>query len=309
MMKKMIFGELKDEAMAQKIIADLHRKGIVAQKDLVNLNRQDIYQLSVEKDEDFPPALDLFRVHLGFAPSLNPSPEEERLYRTPLGLWTKGLLILGTATGLFLMFGEREALLNGLTIAKDQSAFLPEVLKGEFWRLITPIFLHFGPLHILFNMLCLKDFGSVVEQDHGVTRYLSFIAITAVGSNMAQYYVAGPMFGGYSGVLFGLLGWLWVYSRLNPKAQQVLPKSSVFVLLLWFFLCLFGVIPQIANTAHAVGLSLGMMAGIGFAYQDALTIKWTSASLWLGLSLVLSVLTLCVEYYRLNSLFFGQQFF
>jgi GlpG protein len=265
---KLIFGELKDQAMAQKILVDLKKRGIDARSDLVVLNAQEIYQLSVEREEDFPEALDRFRVQLGFAPNLSPTPEEERLLTTPLGYWTRGFLIVGSACGLFLMFGEKEAILSIMTITQSRSDFLPEVASGEFWRLITPIFLHFNIMHILFNMLCLKDFGSVVEQDHGVKRYLSFFVVAGIGSNLAQYFVAGPLFGGYSGVLFGLLGWLWVYSRLNPKASQVLPKSSVVLLLLWFFLCLFGLIPQIANTAHAVGLSLGMLAGIVFAKWD-----------------------------------------
>jgi GlpG protein len=307
-MANFIFGELKDKSMVQKILADLKRREITAHAQFVVHNSQEIYQLSVEREEDFPLALESFRVHLGFAPVFNPTPEEERLYKTPLGVWTRAFLIVGTAMGILLMFGQREQILAMLTISASKTDFLPEVMQGEFWRLLTPIFLHFNIMHILFNMLCLKDFGSVVEQDHGVKRYLSFFVIAGGASNLAQYFVAGPLFGGYSGVLFGLLGWLWVYSKLNPKASQVLPKSSVVLLLIWFFLCLFGLIPQIANTAHAVGLSLGMLTGIFFAFQDEKSVKVTDAIFWAVCSLLLSALTLVVEYFRFNSTFFGLQF-
>jgi GlpG protein len=139
--------------------------------------------------------------------------------------------------------------------------FLPEVRHGEIWRLITPIFIHMNLAHLLFNMLCLKDFGSMIEARRGSARLLLMVLVIGVGSNLGQYFWNGPEFGGISGVLYGLFGFIWMRGRFDPASGLRLPQADIVMMVGWFFLCFFHVIPRVANGAHGVGLVMGMIWG------------------------------------------------
>jgi GlpG protein len=138
---------------------------------------------------------------------------------------------------------------------------LEQVWYRQPWRLVTPIFLHFGFLHILFNMLMLLQLGTIVEMARGPWRYLLFVLAIAIPSNLAQYYWNGPMFGGMSGVLYGLFGYVWMKSRYEPASGFYVTPNTVTWMVGWFLLCLFGVIGHVANAAHAAGFAAGIILG------------------------------------------------
>jgi GlpG protein len=138
---------------------------------------------------------------------------------------------------------------------------LPEIRHGQVWRLITPIFLHFGILHIFFNMWWMKDLGSMVEGRQNSFFLVVFVLAVAVVSNSAQYLLDGPAFGGMSGVVYGLLGYIWIRGKYDPGSGLFLHRSIVIYMIIWFFLCLSGAIGQVANAAHGAGLLLGMAWG------------------------------------------------
>jgi GlpG protein len=152
-------------------------------------------------------------------------------------------------------------------------SWLQDVRGGEVWRLATPIFLHFGLFHLLFNMVVLQQFGALIEARRGAWRYLALILITAVASNVAQYYLrvtwenggfsvqANPAFGGMSGVLYGLFGYLWMKSRYEPALGLTLNPRIVVLMIAWLFVCISGVMGPVANTAHLVGLLVGVVIG------------------------------------------------
>jgi GlpG protein len=138
---------------------------------------------------------------------------------------------------------------------------LQEIRRGEIWRLFTPMFIHFGPIHILFNMLWLRDLGSMIEARQS-TWHLAILAL-AIGtcSDVAQFFVSGPDFGGMSGVVYGLLGYIWMRGKFDPASGLFMHKSTVTMMIVWFFLCFTPLLGHIANTAHAVGLGMGMAWG------------------------------------------------
>jgi GlpG protein len=148
-----------------------------------------------------------------------------------------------------------------MSLLKPEMGFLPEVRQGQVWRLITPIFIHWNLLHLLFNMLCLKDFGSMIEARQGSVKLLLMVVVIGVASNLGQTWVSGPQFGGISGVLYGLFGFIWMRGRLDPASGLHLSSTNIVAMVAWFFLCLFGFIGNIANTAHGVGLVMGMVWG------------------------------------------------
>ena len=137
---------------------------------------------------------------------------------------------------------------------------MPDVLRGEVWRLITPIFLHFNFLHIFFNMLCLRDMGSMIESRQGSWMLLALVLVFGVTSDVGQFLVAGGGFGGMSGVIYGLLGYIWIRGKLDPGSGLYLHPSTVTLMLVWFFGC-FVFVMGVANAAHAVGLVMGMAWG------------------------------------------------
>jgi GlpG protein len=139
---------------------------------------------------------------------------------------------------------------------------LVEISRGQFWRLATPILLHFSLLHILFNMLWLWQLGSMMEMLRGWRRYALFVATIAVLSNLGQYIVSGPAFGGMSGVVYALLGYAWIRGRYDPASGFFVEPQIVLFMTIWFFICLFGWIPGVANTAHAVGFAGGILWGL-----------------------------------------------
>jgi len=112
-------------------------------------------------------------------------------------------------------------------------------------------------------MLWLRDLGSMIEARQGTLQLAMLVLVLAAASNFGQYYVSGPIFGGISGVVYGLLGYIWIRGRFDPGSGLFLHPTTVNMMLIWFVLCytnLLGLV-AVANTAHAVGLVGGMLWG------------------------------------------------
>jgi len=145
---------------------------------------------------------------------------------------------------------------------------LPEIFaQGEFWRLLTPALVHFSVPHLILNLLWLIDLSSAVEKREGTGRLGLLFVTIGIGSNLAQTWLVGPAFWGVSGVLFGLLGYIWMKSKLQPELGLALHPYTVVLMLVFFslglggaFVALFGV--SMANGAHAAGLILGIAWGL-----------------------------------------------
>ncbi|MCP4150067.1 MAG: rhomboid family intramembrane serine protease [bacterium] len=157
--------------------------------------------------------------------------------------------------------GDNFEFVKKLFISEYINPTLPEIKNGHFWRLITPIFIHFGPIHLIFNMLCLYDLGNMIEARKGSLFLGIFVTINAAGSNLLQYIVASTGFGGMSGVVYGLLGYIWMKGKYDPSSRMVLHKSTVTMMIAWFFLCFTGLMGNVANGAHAGGLAIGAAWG------------------------------------------------
>ncbi|MCP5077875.1 MAG: rhomboid family intramembrane serine protease GlpG [Psychromonas sp.] len=131
---------------------------------------------------------------------------------------------------------------------------------SQSWRFITPAFLHFSALHIVFNLLWWWQLAGVVEKQQGKQRLLLLFLFTAVASNLAQYFLVSPYFGGLSGVVYGLVGYCWLFGLLNKHSQVHLQNSYFGFLLVWLVLGFVDVLPMnVANYAHLVGLLAGLL--------------------------------------------------
>lgn len=144
---------------------------------------------------------------------------------------------------------------------------LTEVLtSGQIWRLLSPAFLHFGWMHLIFNMLWLWYFGRQIESLQGSGRMLLILLLSGVGANLAQYATGTVLFGGMSGVDFALLGYVWLMSRRAPGSGFFVPQMLVVFMLGWMLFTMtdmaaavgFG---NVANEAHLGGLIVGLALG------------------------------------------------
>jgi GlpG protein len=148
------------------------------------------------------------------------------------------------------------------------------IQRGQIWRLVTPIFIHFDIMHLVFNMFWLFSLGGQIENRKGTWYMLGLVLLMAVLSNVAQAYEAslfkgsGINFGGMSGVGYGVFGFLLIKVRFDNRDGYYLNPGTVLIGVAWFMLCLargmtgdngpFNFMPPVANTAHTVGLVVGM---------------------------------------------------
>ncbi len=144
----------------------------------------------------------------------------------------------------------------------DATVPLQRIREGEVWRLLTPMFLHFGPLHLVFNMMWVWNLGPQVERNHGSLWLVMLVVVGEVLGNLAQYIVVGPAFGGMSGVVYALFGFVWMRAQYDRNHRYALSEVNAVLMMGWFVLCATGVMGPIANLGHAGGLVVGLLFGL-----------------------------------------------
>lgn len=200
----------------------------------------------------------------------------EQLKRSPI---TAGVLIACLLVALVTQLGGdlemvRWFTFNDFKIQGDYVYFAPleyGLENGQWWRLWSPMLLHFGFLHLAMNMMWYWEIGRRIEYQQGKVFLLALTLVSALISNATQFaFSDASLFGGLSGVLYAVLGHCWIYQRIYPQASYALPNGVVAMMLIWLLLCLSGVVTalgfgQIANAAHVSGLLVGCVSGAVFA--------------------------------------------
>lgn len=183
-----------------------------------------------------------------------------------VGVLSYVLIFICIAVAVYSGLGEKREFTRELLIDSGSGGgFLADVRKGEFWRLLTPAFLHFGFLHIFFNLSWVYFLGCMIEGRCG-TGKLAFLVVTiGVGSNLAQYATGTANFGGMSGVVYGLTGYVWLRGRYDPASGLYIDSRALAMSLVWLVLCFTGLLGPVANGTHVAGLILGGF----FGWMDA----------------------------------------
>ncbi len=130
---------------------------------------------------------------------------------------------------------------------------------GEWWRIISSMFLHIGFLHLFMNMFAIYYIGAIVERTFGSWRFFLIYMLSGIGGGLASFAFTANVAAGASGALYGLIGAL-LFFGINYKQIffQTLGKGLIFIIainLIFSFM-----VPQIDAGAHIGGLITGFIA-------------------------------------------------
>jgi GlpG protein len=195
----------------------------------------------------------------------------------PLNLNTNSsyFLIISIAVLLSFLtnFGFSSLLESFLFLKSSGSNLYPSfqdtyIASQEWWRLITPTFLHFSLTHLIFNCLWIYILGSKLEIIDGKGIFLTLFLISGLSSNLGQYFLTGDyLFGGLSGVVYGLLGYCFILDLDNRGQRYDLPIALYIFMFIWLLIGFTGILKifgfgNVANIAHLVGMIAGFILGL-----------------------------------------------
>jgi GlpG protein len=190
--------------------------------------------------------------------------------------FTALVLLVCLIAGAVTLLGDNLDAVRWLTfldfrVQGDYATFVPladSLASGQWWRIVTPMLIHFGILHLAMNALWYWELGRRIEWRQSGWHLLGLTLLFSAVSNGVQYQVSGAsLFGGLSGVLYGLLGHCWIFQLLAPNPLYRLPRGVLVMMLVWLVLCLSGLVSmlgfgEIANGAHVGGLIIGCVTGL-----------------------------------------------
>ena len=159
---------------------------------------------------------------------------------------------------------------DGYFMLEHGAAFTPYILQGEFYRLFTSMFLHFGFYHIFYNMICLLALGDVLESEAGHIRYLVIYLAGGLAGNIFSMYMElrrgdFAVSAGASGAIFSVVGaLLWIVIRNRGRLGTITLRSLILMILVT--LAQGFVETGTDNAAHVGGFIAGFILGM-FLYR------------------------------------------
>ena len=158
------------------------------------------------------------------------------------------------------------------------------LIDNQWWRLISPMFIHFSFAHLAFNCLWVYILGEKIEKINGSIVFILLVLISSIASNLSQFYwTSSNLFGGLSGVIYGLLGFCLIIEMESKYDHYGLPPALYLFMIVWLILGFIGILDlfgfgSVANFAHLGGL----ISGIIFAmiYKIFLSIEFNYCLLY-----------------------------
>jgi membrane associated rhomboid family serine protease len=147
-------------------------------------------------------------------------------------------------------------------LERELVLFSPAVADGQWYRLLSSAFLHYGPMHIVFNMWALYVIGPPLEIALGRLRFSSLYLMSALGGSVVVYLLStlGGQTAGASGAVFGLFGATFVVGRrLNMDTRWVIGLIAINLVITF-------VVPNISWQGHLGGLVTGAAIAAAYAY-------------------------------------------
>lgn len=147
------------------------------------------------------------------------------------------------------------------------------IAEGEWWRFITPMFLHGGLMHLLFNMFSLFLFGPELERLTGKVRFITIYMLAGLFASAATYFLQplDYVHVGASGAIFGIFGafgaLVYYGGRALPQLKQIILPIIVISIVMTF------VTPNINVTAHIAGMITGFLIGLSYFHPKRI-VSW-----------------------------------
>ena len=141
-------------------------------------------------------------------------------------------------------------------------------LENQWWRLISPMFIHFSFAHLAFNCLWIYILGEKIERVDNSIIFLMLIIFSSICSNYLQFLWTGSsLFGGLSGVIYGLIGYCMILEMDANYDRYKLPSGLYLFMIVWLILGFLGILElfgfgSVANFAHLGGLVSGILFAI-----------------------------------------------
>ncbi|MBB3259336.1 rhomboid protease GluP [Paraburkholderia bannensis] len=190
--------------------------------------------------------------------------------RTPF-VWVTWVIVAITSLVFIVMAANGAGVMrvNPVVAIAWGSNFGPYTQDGQWWRLLTAVFIHFGLVHIVFNMLALVQFGRLAERFYGSGRFIAIYLFAGIAASMMSLLMhPGFNCAGASGAIFGVIGAVLAYLLLHRQATPRGFYVKHFRLAAWFtvYALINGLThPGVDNGAHVGGLLGGFLFGLVIA--------------------------------------------
>lgn len=216
-------------------------------------------------------------------------------------IWTYFFIAVNVIIFLLLSyFGSRNGNVSFLEGSTDLQTLIQfgakstyEIVEGQWWRLLTPIFLHIGITHLIVNSVALLSLGTLVEGIFGSSRFHVIYLLAGVAGNIASFLFSANPGAGASGAIFGLLGAM-IYFVLHSRTTFSKAIGRDILIMLGINLVIGLVNPVVDNYAHLGGLLGGFLV--------AMSIGMPGRARALAQPLTMALLTLLIFG---GSLFYG----
>jgi rhomboid protease GluP len=190
-------------------------------------------------------------------------------------------------------------------VLKWGGTFGYNILHGEWWRLVTAVFVHIGIIHIASNMYVFWGLGMMAERLLGRWNFLATYLLTGIAGNVLTLLLRPNVVGaGASGAIFGLAGLLisvLQFGHLSVPRERLTPLKKEVVKLAFYNLLIGAIVPAINNIAHLGGLIYGLFLGAIFAWSSRL--EGDARTKFQRLGLVSATLLLAFASYGIRQLY------
>jgi membrane associated rhomboid family serine protease len=215
------------------------------------------------------------------------------------GIVTRALIALNVAVWALEFVQTGHATSTSGSIFEKGFLFGPFVRDGDWWRLITAAFLHYGPIHLFMNMLALYWFGTALEMRLGAARYLLLYLVSGLGGSAGALLLdPNEATVGASGAIFGILGAGFVLER---QRDYVFGGSALAVILINLVFTFS--VPNISIGGHVGGLVAGAAATLGLSrFGRGHAAYGRLGVLGVGSIVAVGVISIAVSYWRVHHL-------
>jgi len=212
------------------------------------------------------------------APAANPRPKREARKQEPLppAPVTWGLVAANVLVFVLMFCTAGPEVLDAPkidTLLKWGANHAPLTGAGEYWRLLSCMFVHIGIIHIAFNMWVLFSFGPLVERTFGKVRYAALYFLSGLGAScISALWNPILVSAGASGAIFGLFGGMLAFTHIykHSELKEEMQRRQKSILILIGYNLLYGLLnSKVDNGAHFGGLAVGVISGLVLAPNNS----------------------------------------